>query len=101
MSKSLTGTGVAVVTPFHTYGTIDFTCLEKVLNHIIVLNEAHLRRLLKEYGAYYNEDRTHLSLEKDAPFVRPITSKSCDKTQVVSLPRVGGLHHRYVWSAAA
>ena len=35
MSKSLTGTGVAVVTPFHTYGTIDFTCLEKVLNHII------------------------------------------------------------------
>ena len=73
----------------------------ELLNHVIVHNEAHLRRLLKEYKTYYNEDRTHLSLEKDAPFVRPITSKSCDKTQVVSLPRVGGLHHRYIWSTAA
>ena len=73
----------------------------ELLNHVMVLNEAHLRRLLKEYVAYYNEDRTHLSIEKDAPVVRPITSKSCDKAQVVSLPRVGGLHHRYEWIAAA
>ena len=73
----------------------------ELLDHVIVLNEAHLRRLLKDYVAYYNEDRTHLTLEKDAPFVRPITPKLCDKAQVVSLPRVGGLHHRYEWIAAA
>ncbi len=73
----------------------------ELLNHVIVLNEAHLRRLLKEYVAYYNADRTHLSLEKDAPDIRPIMPKSCDKAQVVSLPRVGGLHHRYKWIAAA
>ncbi len=75
------------------------TVRQELLDHVIVINEAHLRRLLKEYVAYYNEDRTHLSLEKDAPIVRQISPKPCDKAQVVSLPRVGGLHHRYEWTA--
>lgn len=64
----------------------------ELLNHVIVLNEAHLRRLLKEYVVYYNEDRTHLSLEKDTPIVRQISPKPCDKAHVISLPRVGGGH---------
>jgi transposase InsO family protein len=73
----------------------------ELLNHVIVLNEAHLRRLLKEYVAYYNADRTHLTLEKDTPAVRLITPKLDDKAHVISLPRVGGLHHRYIWSEVA
>ena len=73
----------------------------ELLNHVIVLNEAHLRRLLKEYVAYYNEDRTHLTLEKDTPAIRPTTPRLDDKAHVISLPRVGGLHHRYIWSEVA
>jgi len=73
----------------------------ELLNHVIVLNEAHLRRLLKEYVTYYNEDRTHLTLEKDAPNIRPMTPQQSDDAHLVSLPRVGGLHHRYVWSEVA
>ncbi len=73
----------------------------ELLNHVIVLNEAHLRRLLKEYVAYYNEDRTHLTLEKDTPAIRSTTPRLDDKAHVVSLPRVGGLHHRYIWSEVA
>ncbi len=73
----------------------------ELLNHVIVLNEAHLRRLLKEYVAYYNEDRTHLTLEKDTPAIRLTTPRPDDKAHVISLPRVGGLHHRYVWRKVA
>ena len=61
------------------------------LDHIIVLGEAHLRRILKSYARYYNETRTHLALDKDAPVSRPI-----QQTGVVrSLAILGGLHHHY------
>jgi len=73
----------------------------ELLDHVIVLNEAHLRRLMKEYVAYYNEDRTHLALEKDTPAIRLTTPRPDDKAHVISLPRVGGLHHRYVWRKVA
>jgi transposase InsO family protein len=68
-------------------GSIRRECVD----HIIVLGEAHLRRILKSYARYYNETRTHLALDKDAPVSRPV-----QRTGVVrSLAVLGGLHHRY------
>jgi transposase InsO family protein len=62
------------------------------LDHLIVFGEGHLRAALKAYASYYNEVRTHLSLEKDAP--------DCRRTQktgrIAAVPILGGLHHRYV-----
>jgi len=69
-------------------------------DHVIALNEAHVRRLGREFLAYYHEDRTHLGLDKDTPSERPIAGKP-DGTELESVARVGGLHHRYVWKAAA
>jgi putative transposase len=68
------------------------------LNHVLVLSERHLRRILTAYVAYYHRARTHLSLDKDAPDVRPVERPEAG--QVVALPEVGGLHHRYVRQAA-
>ncbi|MGH1484189.1 MAG: integrase core domain-containing protein [Geminicoccales bacterium] len=62
------------------------------LDHVIILNERHLRRLLSWYLNYYHGSRTHLSLAKDSPDVR---SASAGQEIVVPLPKVGGLHHRY------
>jgi hypothetical protein len=58
-----------------------------------------LSRILKCYFAYYNQSRTHLALNKDAPIPRPTASASGD--QVVAIPEVGGLHHRYERLAAS
>ena len=69
-------------------GSIRRECLD----HVVVFGEQHLRRILKSYATYYNEVRTHLSLTKDAPIPRP----SQGIGRVVSLPFLGGLHHRYV-----
>ena len=62
------------------------------LDHIIVLGEAHLRRVLKSYADYYNEIRTHQSLDKDAPVSRLVQRTGI----IVSRPILGGLHHHYV-----
>jgi putative transposase len=61
---------------------------------VIVLNAKHLKRLLSDYVRYYHEDRTHLGLQKQTPAGREIT-RVRDSSPVVSLPRIGGLHHRY------
>ena len=63
------------------------------LDHVILINECQLRRVIRSYVDYYHEDRTHLGLEKDAPQERPIEPR--DLGEVVAIPRVGGLHHRY------
>jgi putative transposase len=63
------------------------------LDHVIVLNETGLRRILKSYFEYYERTRTHLSLGKDAPISRPI--QTADQGRIVEVPQVGGLHHRY------
>lgn len=63
------------------------------LDHVIVINERHLRRILREYIDYYHTCRTHLSLNKDPPETR--TVESPEMGNVVAFPRVGGLHHRY------
>jgi hypothetical protein len=75
-------------------GTIRRECLD----HVIVLGEKHLRRVLKEYLAYYHKDRTHLGLGKDAPEPRAVQNQ--DVGPVASEPVLGGLHHRYYREAA-
>ena len=68
------------------------------LNHVIVINDSHLRRLLKNYFRYYHESRTHLSLDKDAPESRAVGSNKSER--IIQIPQVGGLHHRYERRAA-
>jgi len=70
------------------------SCRRDLLDHVIVLNERHLRHLMAEYVRYYHEDRTHLALGKDTPAGRPTVERSA-KCQIRPLPRLGGLHHRY------
>jgi len=65
------------------------------------LNEEHLRRLIRDYVSYYHQDRTHDSLEKDAPHWRPVEPKPAANATVVATSRLGGLHHRYSWREAA
>jgi putative transposase len=77
------------------------SCRRELLDHVIVLNEAHLRRLLREYVSYYHQDRTHDALSKETPEGRPIQARPSAVAEVVGMPRVGGLHHRYQWSEAA
>jgi transposase InsO family protein len=76
------------------------TVRRELLDHVVVLNEDHLRRLLREYVDYYNSERVHTSIG-DAPVGRPVESRPSADARVVSLPRVGGLHHRYRWREAA
>jgi transposase InsO family protein len=69
-------------------GSIRRECLD----HIIVLGEAHLRRILKSYARYYNETRTHLALDKDASLSRTVKRAG----RILCRPVLGGLHHEYV-----
>lgn len=75
-------------------GSIRRGCLDRV----IVLNERHLRRLLAEYCDYYHAARTHRSLGQDVPHPRAIESP--EEGEIIELPMVGGLHHRYARRAA-
>ncbi len=68
------------------------------LNHVIVLNDRHLRRILVSYLDYYHRSRTHLSLGKDTPEERLVQPDGIGK--IVAFPQVGGLHHRYERLAA-
>lgn len=70
-------------------GSIRRDCLD----HVIILNERHLRRILREYISYYHNCRTHLSLNKDSPNTRPVEPSAMG--DIVAFPHVGGLHHRY------
>ena len=63
------------------------------LDHIIAANERQLRRVIRSYVDYYHKDRTHLGLEKDTPEGRSVELREAG--EVVAIPRVGGLHHRY------
>ena len=69
-------------------GSIRRDCLD----HVVVFGERHLRHLLNSYQRYYNEVRTHLSLQKDAPIPRAVRSAG----RVIPVPLLGGLHHQYV-----
>ena len=77
------------------------TVRPELLDHVIVLNERHLRQPIKSFVTHYNEDRTHIGVGKDSPCGRPVEQRPGRKSNVVSFPRVGGLHHRYAWRQAA
>ena len=69
-------------------GSIRRECID----HVVVLGERHLRHVLLSYLQYYNETRTHLSLDKDAPIPRAVEAIG----RILSRPVLGGLHHQYV-----
>ena len=77
------------------------TVRREVLDQVIVGDEAHLRRLLGEYLAYYHEDRTHFGIAKDAPAGREEERRPAGLAVLHAGRRVGGLHHRYCWRAVA
>ena len=68
-------------------GSIRRECVD----HLIVLNAAHLRRVLVSYAEYYNQDRPHLALGKDSPALRALETNGA----IISVPVLGGLHRRY------
>jgi transposase InsO family protein len=70
-------------------------CRRDLLDHVVVLNERHLKRLMSEYVRYYHDDRTHLALAKGTPAGREAQQIPDAGCKVVSTPRLGGLHHRY------
>ena len=70
-------------------------CRRDLLHQVILLNERHLRRLMSEYVRYYHEDRTHLALKKETPAGRVRVENREESCRVLSVPRLGGLHHRY------
>jgi transposase InsO family protein len=78
-------------------GSIRRDCLD----HVIVLNESHLKRVLISYFQYYYYDRTHYGLGKDTAVERPVQPRPVKGSKVIGLSRVGGLHHRYEWKKAA
>lgn len=69
-------------------GSIRRDCLD----HVVVFGEQHLRHLLRSYASYYNQTRTHLSLNKDSPVSRAVETVG----RILPVPILGGLHHRYV-----
>ena len=77
------------------------SCRREILDHVIALNEQHLRRLIRGYVNDHHQDRVHDSLAKDTPNQRPIEPKPSLDAIVISNSRLGGLHHRYAWREAA
>jgi len=75
-------------------GSIRRECLD----HLIILHEAHLQRILKDYLSYYHHHRPQRSLEHDAPLPRKVEPP--ETGSIIELPLVGGLHHRYTRKAA-
>jgi transposase InsO family protein len=69
-------------------GSIRRECVD----HLVIFNEGHLRRNLAAYACYYNETRSHLALNKDAPFGRLIQQVGT----ITGVPHLGGLHHSFV-----
>jgi len=72
----------------------------ELLDHVVVFSDRHLLRLLRDYVAYHHDDRTHLGLAKATPAGRPRQTRPVGDAQVIALPRLGGLRHRYGWRAA-
>jgi MoxR-like ATPase len=73
----------------------------EILDHVIALNERHLRRLIRDYVNYYHHDRTHDSLDKGHTESTAVESKAAPAATVMYSARLGGLHHRYSWREAA
>ena len=70
-------------------GSIRRECLD----HLIIIGEDQLRRILRDYLGYYHNSRPHQSLERNSPFPREVEAP--EKGKVIAIPQVGGLHHSY------
>jgi putative transposase len=75
------------------------SCRRDLLDHVIILNERHLKRLMASYLLYHHEDPTHLGLAKDTPAGRSTTICSGLESKIQSFPRLRGLHHCYAVAA--
>jgi len=71
------------------------SCRRDLFDHVIVLNERHLKSLMTDYVRYYHDDRTHLGLAKQTPAGRTAAKDTAVESKVACMPRLGGLHHRY------
>ncbi len=71
------------------------SCHRDLIDHVVVLNDRHLKRLMAEYVDCYHDDRTHLGLAKETPARRQPWDTPGSHHDIVSVPRLGGLHHRY------
>ena len=107
VARSITGFGIdprrtAFQSPWQNGTAERFvgTVRRELLDHVVVLSEDHLRRLLREYIEYYNAERVHTSIS-DAPAGRASETKPSGRAKLIRLPRVGGLHGRYTWRDAA
>jgi len=69
-------------------GTLRRECLD----HLLIFSEAHLRKIISAYVAYYNHTRTHMALQKDAPLQRSVQWSG----SIAAIPVMAGLHHQYV-----
>jgi transposase InsO family protein len=103
--RRVTGVGIAeVLTAPHSAWQNPFaerligSIRRECLNHVLVLGERHLRRILTRYLVYYHQARTHLARDKDTPDDKPIEFPEAGR--ILQMPEVGGLHHRYVRRAA-
>ncbi len=96
ITEVLTAPGSPRQSPYveRVIGSIRRECLD----HVIVLSECHFRRILASYMNYYHRSRCHLSLDKDAPHGRPV--QPVGSGEIVAIPQIGGLHHRYERLAA-
>jgi transposase InsO family protein len=77
------------------------TLRRELLDHVVILGRQHLIQLVNAYIRYYHEERCHLGLGRNTPHLRLVTPRPSADAKVVALPRVGALHHRYVWREAA
>lgn len=77
------------------------SCRRELLDRVVILNERHVRRLLRDYVDYYARDRCNLALDKDAPEMRPMQPRPSVRARLVAHRRLGGLHHRYGWREVA
>jgi hypothetical protein len=75
------------------------SCRRHLLDHVIIPNERHLKRLMSSYVLYDHEDRTHLGVAKDTSAGRPTAIRFERENKIQSFPRLGGLHHRYAVAA--
>jgi putative transposase len=72
-----------------------------MLNQMVIFKKEQLQDFMKQYVEYYNNERCHLSVGRDSPTGREIQNKPFRSVKIISLPRIGGLHHIYKWDKAA
>ena len=73
---------------------------KECLDHLIIINERHLRAVLREYEVYYNNGRPHRTLDLETPTGPPARASPLQAGRIVARPVPGGLHHEYKWQAA-